>query len=109
MTSLQTQLIVVSMESITLLSHLQLGTHAKFELSLETRTTPHLPYICIILHANHCYSSAVPSISYDPAEHKPIFFKHGTASVGLILRIKIRISFEEQQKFMSARWDAFHE
>ncbi len=92
MTSLRTQLIVISMEFMPLLNHLELKTHYKCELLPETETKPYLLYNWIILHANHCYSSAVPSISYDPAEHKMIFFIYSTAHVGLVSQIKIDIS-----------------
>ncbi len=53
----------------------------RLQFRSKKTTTLHLQYIWIILHYNHSYSSAVPSISYDPAEDKRIFFTHETASV----------------------------
>ncbi len=73
---------------------LQLGNDYKCEVYPQKTTTIYLLYIWIILHANHSYSSAVPSTSYDPAGHKMIFFIYGTALVGWISQIKIGIPFE---------------
>ncbi len=99
MTPLQTQHIVIPMQCITLLNHLELKTHYACGLSSKTKQTPYLPYNSFILHVNHYYSSAVLSISYDPAEYKMIFFTHGTAPVGLISPIKFYISLVEKWEF----------
>ncbi len=61
-----------------------------------------------ILHVNHSYSSAVLSISYDPAEHKMIFFQHGTTPARSVSHIKIWIPFAEKQQLMSASLETLH-
>ncbi len=112
MTQLRTQPITISMLFISLWSLIKLGNDRRCELYLETTTKIYLLCIFIILHANHSYSSAVPSISYDdydPAEHKRIFFTHVTAYVALILRIKIGIPFAYKQQFISANLEIFYQ
>ncbi len=108
MTLVGTQSITISMKFILLWSYIILENHYRCQLSEGTTTTIYLPYIWIILHRNHSYSSAVPSISYDPAEHKMIFFIYGIGPIGLVSQIKIWISFAEKQQLMSASWETFY-
>ncbi len=109
MTPLRTQPITTSVAFILLLNQLELKTHYKYELLPETETKQYLLCNWIILHANQWYSSAVPSISYDPAEHKMIFFIYGIGPIGLVSQIKIWISSVYKRQFMSANLEIFHQ